>query len=64
MTTQMKATEQYFPVVLFVMLYKVVPKCFSLCLIDGVSVVVHFFISGHFCLFIFGYGNEVETKEK
>ena len=38
----MKVTEQYFPVVLFVMLYKVVPKCFSLCLIDGVSVVVHF----------------------
>ena len=64
MTTQMKATEQYFPVLLFVMLYKVAPKCFSLCLIDGVSVVVHFFISGNFCLFIFGYGNEVETKEK
>ena len=64
MTTQMKATEQFFPVVLFVMLYKVVPKYFSLCLIDGVSVVVHFFISGNFCLFIFGYGNEVETKEK
>ena len=60
----MKATEQYFPVLLFVMLYKVVPKCFSLCLIDDVSVVVHFFISGNFCLFIFGYGNEVETKEK
>ena len=40
MTPQMKATEQFFPVVLFVMLYKVVPKCFSLCLIDGVSVVV------------------------
>ena len=60
----MKATEQCFPVVLFVMLYKVVPKYFSLCLIDGVSVVVHFFISGNFCLFIFGYGNEVETKEK
>ena len=40
LTIQMKATEQFFPVVLFVMLYKVVPKCFSLCLIDGVSVVV------------------------
>ena len=64
MTTQMKATEQCFPVVLFVMLYKVVPKYFSLCLIDGVSVVVHFFISGNFCPFVFGYGNEVETKEK
>ena len=64
MTTQMKATEQFFPVVLFVMLYKVVPKYFSLCLIDGVSVVVHFFISGNFCPFVFGYGNEVETKEK
>ena len=24
---QMKATEQYFPVVLFIMLYKVVPTC-------------------------------------
>ena len=24
MTTQMKATEQYFPVVLFIMLYKVI----------------------------------------
>ena len=60
----MKATEHYFPVVLFAMLYKVVPKCFNLCLIDGVSVVVHFFFSGNFCLFIFGYGNEVETKEK
>ena len=60
----MKATEQFFPVVLFVMLYKVVPKYFSLCLIDGVSVVVHFFISGNFCPFVFGYGNEVETKEK
>ena len=64
MTTQMKATEQYFPVELFVMLYKVVPKCFNLCLIDGVSVVVHFFISGNFCPFVFGYGNEVETKVK
>jgi len=25
MTIQMKATEQYFPVVLFIMLYKMVP---------------------------------------
>ena len=25
-TIQMKATEQYFPVVLFIMLYKVVPS--------------------------------------
>ena len=63
----MKATEQYFPVVPFIVLYKVLPKCFSLCmnsLINGVSVVVNFFISGNFCFFVFGYGNEVETKEK
>ena len=26
-TIQMKATEQYFPVVLFIMLYKLVPTC-------------------------------------
>ena len=26
MTIQMKATEQFFPVVLFIMLYKVVPS--------------------------------------
>ena len=29
MTIQMKATEQYFPVVLFIMLYKVVLTCES-----------------------------------
>ena len=28
-TIQMKATEQYFPVVLFIMLYKVVQTCES-----------------------------------
>ena len=28
-TVQMKATEQYFPVVLFIMLYKVVLPCKS-----------------------------------
>ena len=28
-TTQMKATEQYFPVVLFIMLYMVVPTFLS-----------------------------------
>ena len=63
----MKATEQYFPVAQFIMLYKVVAKCFSLCmksLINSVSVVVNFFISGNFCFFVFGSGNEVETKEK
>ena len=30
MTIHMKATEQYFPVVLFIMLYKVVPTFESL----------------------------------
>ena len=67
MTIQMKATEQYFPVVLFIMLYKVVPRDFSLwmkSLINGVSVVVNFFTSGNFCFFVFRYGNEVATKEK
>ena len=30
-----------------------------------VYVVVNFFISGNFCFsFVFGYANEVETKEK
>ena len=33
MTIQMKATEQYFPVALFIMLYKVVLTCVS---VDGI----------------------------
>ena len=44
-TIQMKATEQYFPMVQFIILNKVVPKCFNLCmksLINSVSVVVNF----------------------
>ena len=63
----MNATEQYFPVILFIMLYKVVPRYFSLwmkSLINGVSVVVNFFIPGNFFLLVFRYGNEVATKEK
>ena len=63
----MNATEQYFPLILFIMLYKVFPRYFSLwmkSLINGVSVVVNFFISGNFFLLVFRYGNEVATKEK
>ena len=55
MTIQMKATEQYFPVVLFIMLYKVVLTFESVDEISRVSIqsyTKHFVVPGSLFIFL------------
>ena len=60
MTIQMKATEQYFPVVLFIMLYKVILTFESA---DGILKCDHSRESSSSVLFFFSFSCKVRKVQ-